>query len=111
MFCCASAAPAKWPTAVRLFSSSTLLHPPRGWTLSSNGGALIRRRKLASFAACVQELNRIAALAEKANHHPDLSIKNWNELSIALTTHEKGNSLSAKDMALANAINELIDET
>ena len=52
-------------------------------------------------------MTKVALLAEKADHHP-----NWqnvyNRVSISLTTHDAGNTVTEKDVALATAINTLI---
>jgi 4a-hydroxytetrahydrobiopterin dehydratase len=50
---------------------------------------------------------RVALLAEKADHHPEWS-NVWNRVDIALTTHDAG-GLSHKDVALAEAIDGLLD--
>ncbi len=60
------------------------------------------------FVAAFGFMSRVALLAEKAEHHP-----NWqnvyNRVSIQLTTHDAGNTVTDKDLALAQAINELVD--
>jgi 4a-hydroxytetrahydrobiopterin dehydratase len=43
--------------------------------------------------------NRVAELAEAADHHPDLDIR-WRRVMAALTTHDQG-GLTAKDFDLA----------
>ena len=44
-------------------------------------------------------VNAVAALAEQAQHHPEVDIR-WNRVTLALTTHDVG-GLTAKDFALA----------
>lgn len=56
----------------------------------------------ASFATGVALINRIAALAEDANHHPDLDLR-YATLTVRLTTHEV-ESLTERDVALAREI-------
>lgn len=47
-------------------------------------------------------VNRVAALAEEANHHPDIDIR-WNKVRLTLTTHSAG-GLTTKDFELARQL-------
>ena len=58
------------------------------------------------FAAAVAFINRIAKVAEKENHHPDLHLTGYRRLRIVLTTHSAG-GLTGKDHALAEKISAL----
>lgn len=49
-------------------------------------------------------MTQVALLAEKMDHHPDWS-NSWNKVSISLTTHSEGSTVTEKDKKLA----ELID--
>jgi 4a-hydroxytetrahydrobiopterin dehydratase len=51
--------------------------------------------------------NAIAQLAEEADHHPTITI-NYNKVSLRLTTHDTGNTVTPKDHELAQAITALI---
>lgn len=63
-------------------------------------GSVIRRTyEFADFAAAMKFVNALARAAERANHHPDITI-HWNRVTLALTTHDAG-GLTAKDFALA----------
>jgi 4a-hydroxytetrahydrobiopterin dehydratase len=44
-------------------------------------------------------VNRIAELAEQANHHPDIDIR-YNRVRLALVTHDAG-GITEKDFDLA----------
>jgi len=46
---------------------------------------------------------RVALLAEKHNHHPNWS-NVWNVVTIELTTHDAGNTITKKDRQLAEEI-------
>ena len=69
------------------------------------GAEISRLFTLADFAAAMQFVNRVAELAEAANHHPDIEIR-WNKVRLNLSTHSKG-GLTAKDFTLAKAIDSL----
>jgi 4a-hydroxytetrahydrobiopterin dehydratase len=50
-------------------------------------------------------INWVAALAERANHHPDMTIR-YNEVTVSVWTHSDG-GLTTKDFALARGIDAL----
>ncbi len=74
-----------------------------GWTRT--GGEIEHVATLADFTAAMLYVNAIAYLAEKANHHPDISI-GWNKVTLTLSTHSAG-GLTENDFALAAQINAL----
>jgi 4a-hydroxytetrahydrobiopterin dehydratase len=51
------------------------------------------------FAQALAFTNKIGALAEKENHHPDIALS-WGKVHITLWTHSVG-GLSEKDFAFA----------
>ncbi len=77
---------------------------PEGWSLEND--ALVRSFKFGDFVAAFGFMSQVALLAEKADHHPSWH-NVYNQVTITLTTHDAGNTVTAKDTALAAAINEL----
>ena len=75
-----------------------------GWSVRE--GQLTKTYKVKSFAHGVLFIGAIAQLAEAANHHPDVSLHGYNQVTINLVTHSEG-GLSEKDAALASAIEAL----
>jgi 4a-hydroxytetrahydrobiopterin dehydratase len=75
-----------------------------GWHLSD--GKLIRDYKFPDFAAAIAFVNQVAALAESANHHPDIDIR-YDQVRLALISHDSG-GITKRDIKLASAINEQI---
>jgi 4a-hydroxytetrahydrobiopterin dehydratase len=69
------------------------------------GQELIKTVELADFAAALALVNRIGALAEQRNHHPDISIK-WNTVTLRLSTHSAG-GITDLDLDLARAIDAI----
>ncbi len=70
-------------------------------------GAAIRRTfAFKDFVAAMRFVNRVAKLAEKAWHHPDIDIR-WNKVVLTLTTHDAG-GLTAKDFELARELDRRI---
>jgi len=74
-----------------------------GWTLE--GHAIVKKLDCGDFAGSVELVNRVAPIAEKMNHHPDLAIS-WDTVTVAITTHSEG-GLTAGDFELAQAIDGL----
>jgi 4a-hydroxytetrahydrobiopterin dehydratase len=52
-------------------------------------------------------MTRVALIAEKMDHHPWWS-NVYNKVSIELTTHDAGDTVTSRDRKLAEAIDKLI---
>jgi 4a-hydroxytetrahydrobiopterin dehydratase len=72
----------------------------------SEDRTIVREWKLADFAAAIAFVNRVAELAEAADHHPDIVIHGWNKVRLQLSTHSQG-GLTEADFALAAQIDAL----
>lgn len=70
------------------------------------GDSIVREWKLADFAAALAFVNRVAEVAEDANHHPDILLHGWNRVQLTLSTHSQG-GLTDADFALAARVDEL----
>ena len=66
---------------------------------------LRRQFKFKDFKAAMEFVNKIAALAESEDHHPDIRIS-WNKVTINLTTHAI-RGLSENDFIMAAKIDHL----
>lgn len=73
------------------------------WKLE--GKEIARHYEFADFAAAMAFVNRVAAEAEKAGHHPDIDIR-YNKVKLALISHDKG-GITERDMKMAMALNTL----
>jgi 4a-hydroxytetrahydrobiopterin dehydratase len=71
-----------------------------------DAATLVRTVELADFPTAIAVVDRVAELAEKADHHPDIDIR-WRTLTFRLSTHSAG-GVTAKDIDLAAAIDEVI---
>ncbi len=76
---------------------------PDGWT--SDGTALTRSYHFKDFAEAFAFLTRVAEHAESVDHHPEFTSV-WNRVDFRLTSHDAG-AVTARDMALAEAIDRL----
>jgi 4a-hydroxytetrahydrobiopterin dehydratase len=70
------------------------------------GEAIVRDYKFADFAAAIAFVNRVAEVAERANHHPDMLVHGWNKVRLELSTHSEG-GLTGADFGLAGEIDAL----
>lgn len=59
------------------------------------------------FATALAFVNKVGEIAERENHHPDISIFSWNKVKFTLSTHSIG-GLSENDFILAAKIDELV---
>lgn len=71
------------------------------------GNAITRSAQLANFPQAIQAVNRIAEIAEKEGHHPDIDIR-WRTLTFHCSTHSKGGVTEA-DLSMAAEINRVLD--
>jgi 4a-hydroxytetrahydrobiopterin dehydratase len=78
-----------------------------GWTRAGN--EIAREFRFPSFAAAVTFVNRVADLAEEADHHPDIDIR-YDRVRLALSTHSAG-GLTARDLRLAARIDAIPAES
>ncbi|MEK7263831.1 MAG: 4a-hydroxytetrahydrobiopterin dehydratase [Bacteroidota bacterium] len=58
-----------------------------------------------NFIEAIGFVNKVALLAEKWNHHPDITVR-WNKVTISLSTHSKG-GVTINDIALSKEIEQL----
>lgn len=78
-----------------------------GWQLADDGKSIYLGKRTANFMAAVEIINRIAALAEAEDHHPDVRIYSYRYLELRLSTHSIG-GLSDNDFIMAAKINQLL---
>jgi 4a-hydroxytetrahydrobiopterin dehydratase len=77
-----------------------------GWTLDPDARRISRSWTMKDFMAGIDFFNKVAALAEEEDHHPDLHLEGYRKLTIALSTHAvKG--LTENDFILAAKINRV----
>lgn len=72
----------------------------KGWTV--NGKMLKRRFEFENFAAALAFVNRVGAIAESLDHHPDITF-GWGYAEVATTTHDRG-GITEFDLELARRI-------
>ncbi|HTV04029.1 MAG TPA: 4a-hydroxytetrahydrobiopterin dehydratase [Acidobacteriaceae bacterium] len=80
------------------------LKPLHGWVLVD--GKIVREATFNDFVAAMAFVNRVAAEAEAAGHHPDIDIR-YNLVRLALISHDAG-GLTQSDFGLATVIEGII---
>ena len=75
-----------------------------GWEQS--GIEIEKQFKFKNFIHSIGFVNKVAILAEKADHHPDILVQ-YSKVKIALSTHSEG-GLTEKDFSLANQIENIL---
>ena len=70
-----------------------------GWTLE--GDAIRKQFTFKDFLEAIAFVNRLAPLAEAADHHPDIRI-NYKRVTLTYSTHSEG-GLTTKDFEGAAA--------
>jgi 4a-hydroxytetrahydrobiopterin dehydratase len=71
-----------------------------GW--ARRGNAITRTFEFPAFPDAIAFVNRIAEVAERMDHHPDVDIR-YTKVTCSLATHSAG-GITAKDFKLAEAI-------
>ncbi|WP_293014157.1 4a-hydroxytetrahydrobiopterin dehydratase [Mongoliibacter sp.] len=67
---------------------------------------LARTFEFKDFQEAFAFMCRVAFLAESQGHHPNWS-NVYNKVTIELTTHDAGNTITEKDRKLAKAIDQI----
>lgn len=76
---------------------------PRDWR--EVDGMLRTRLRVKDYAAALDLVNRIAKVADEADHHPDIDLR-YNWVGLRLVSHDVG-GLSTRDLELAGEISRI----
>jgi 4a-hydroxytetrahydrobiopterin dehydratase len=79
------------------------LSESKGWVDSKK--KLERTFEFESFEESIDFVNKVAKIAEKQAHHPDITI-NYDKVKISITDHEKG-GVSEKCHKLVKSIDKI----
>jgi 4a-hydroxytetrahydrobiopterin dehydratase len=71
-----------------------------GW--SRTGNAIERTYTFADFKGSMEFVNRVAALADEMDHHPDILVQ-YSKVALTLSSHDAG-GLTERDFRLAGRI-------
>jgi 4a-hydroxytetrahydrobiopterin dehydratase len=76
----------------------------QGWSLQND--ALVKTFSFKDFRTAFAFMTRVAFLAEEHQHHPRFD-NVYNTVTLSLNTHDAGNKVTEKDLALARSIQAL----
>ncbi len=76
-----------------------------GWELIDDAHKIKRRFSFDGFPAAIEFVQRVAEIAEREGHHPDLHIR-YSDVDVVLYTH-KIDGLHENDFIVAAKVNEL----
>ena len=76
----------------------------KGWHLKDN--EITKELKFNSFKEAMNFVNKVAKLAEAANHHPNIEIK-YDRVILSLISHDV-EALTKRDFNLAEKIDSLL---
>ena len=79
----------------------------KGWKLGKD--RISTDTKFKDFTGAMKFINRVAALAQREDHHPDMRLYSWNRVGLELYTHAIG-GLSQNDFILAAKINKILNK-
>ena len=82
----------------------TILRSLPGWEPHDN--ALVKTFRVPSFSHGIVLMGAIAQVAEATDHHPDLNLHSYNQLTIKLSTHSEG-GVTMQDIDLAEQIERI----
>jgi 4a-hydroxytetrahydrobiopterin dehydratase len=73
---------------------------------SRDGDTLVRTYRRRDWLDAIAFLDAIAPEAERRNHHPDVCITGYRDVTVTLTTHSAG-GITKRDIDLAGTIDRL----
>ncbi len=79
---------------------SALLRERPEWTMRD--GKLVRQWTFKDFVHAIEFVTSVAALAELAQHHPDIDIR-YNKVELGLVSHDAG-GITARDARMARQL-------
>ena len=86
----------------------TALRQVHGWSEVEDRDAIRKSFHFSNFSEAWGFLARVALVAEKMDHHPEI-FNVYNRVELILSTHDV-EGLSEKDVRLAEAVDELAPE-
>ena len=87
-------------TAQSIANAQEKLATLPGWQLDATGKAIHKDYKFSNFVEALAFVNRLGAVAEEHNHHPDLTL-GWGYVGVTFTTHDAGGLRDADFMMAA----------
>jgi len=82
-----------------------LLATNPAWSVS--GETLVGNWKFDNFSQLREMVGKLCDLADELNHHPTVTY-GYNTLTVETTTHDAANTITEKDVELAQRVSEIM---
>jgi 4a-hydroxytetrahydrobiopterin dehydratase len=92
-------------TALNAAEIEEVLKAHPGWHLERD--KLVRKWTFKDFVEAMAFVNRVAAVAEAAGHHPDIDIR-YNQVTLGLISHDAG-GITKRDGMMAGRIDKELE--
>lgn len=92
-------------TALSAAELELALHSLPNWRLEQ--GKLMRDWTFADFVQALAFVNRVAEIAERAGHHPDIDMR-YSRVRLSLVTHDAG-GLTGRDLEMAHQLEAVLE--
>jgi len=76
------------------------------WEISKN--KLVKSFKFEDFFQALHFINKVGEISEKINHHPDMTVCEYNRVIVATTTHDKG-GITDNDIRIAQEFESILE--
>ena len=76
------------------------------WILAADGKRIRRKSVVKDFLSALDFFNRVGRIAQAEDHHPDLHLRGYRNVTIEFSTHDLG-GLSENDFIMAARIDQL----
>jgi 4a-hydroxytetrahydrobiopterin dehydratase len=76
------------------------------WILAADGKRIRRKWVVKDFLSSLDFFNRVGRIAQAEDHHPDLHLRGYRNVTIELSTHDVA-GLTENDFIMAAKINQL----
>ena len=76
------------------------------WVLTANGKRIRRKWVAKDFLVALDFFNRVGRIAQAEDHHPDLRLLGYRNVTIEFSTHDLG-GLSENDFIMAAKIDRM----
>ena len=78
----------------------------KDWVLAGDAKSISKKFTFTDFTEALSFVNKVGAIAEAEQHHPDIHLTDYKYVTITLSTHAIG-GLSQNDFIVAAKVNAL----
>ena len=86
---------------------ATTLSSLNGWSLTTGKPQIEKTFVRSNFVDAVGFIQKIAEIAERHDHHPDVLLHGYKNVRVMLTTHDSG-GITQNDFVVAKEIDTIV---